>query len=183
MRMKKTALVSTMLIGLGGAAFAQQAGDQAQEPILEPDPTETLQQTQDAPPEVMEDGDALAPEHGLVGDMSSERSPSVATASEPYGETVLGSMTVEELIGMNVVDVEGESVGSVADLLLTADDAVDRAIIDVGGFLGFGSKPVAIGLDRLTIAEGDGEVVVDVTREELEAMPEWQRDEDGWFTG
>jgi sporulation protein YlmC with PRC-barrel domain len=198
MQTKKIALVSTILIGLGGAAaLAQQTGAESQDPILDQDRTETLQQTQDAPPEVMEDGVALTPEQGVAGegtyheppaqdtagDMRGERWPSVASAPEPYTETVLGGMTVEELIGMDVVDDRGESVGSVSDLLLTADNAIDRAIIDVGGFLGLGAKPVAIELDRLTIAEGDGEVMVDVTREELEAMSEWQQDEDGWFSG
>jgi sporulation protein YlmC with PRC-barrel domain len=181
MQTKTIARVASMLVVLGSAtaltqqAGAQQAGDEAPEPILEPDPAEVLEQTQEAPPAIMEDRDVRA--------IEGERWPSVGTAAAPHIEIVLGSMTVDELIGMDVVDAEGESVGSVVDLLLTADDAVDRAIIDVGGFLGFGSKLVALGLDRLTIAEGVGEVVVDVTREELEAMPEWQQDEDGWFSG
>jgi hypothetical protein len=81
-----------------------------------------------------------------------------------------------------VVDASGESVGSVTDLLFGADDQVDHAIIDVGGFLGFGAKSVAIPLDELTVAEGDEEVMLNTTREQLDAMPEWSRGEDGWMS-
>jgi sporulation protein YlmC with PRC-barrel domain len=211
MQTRKLALLSTMLIGLGGgAAFAQQTPDPAQDP-LQQDQTDTLQHapdqadgvtdgvTDDAIPEggiaeegtdgigtdpsFTEDGaDDLETDPGFAEGTSPSMTPSVTTGTEPYTQTVLGGMSADELIGMNVVDVTGESVGSISDLLIGANDTVDRAIIDVGGFLGFGAKPVALELDRLTVAEGDGEVVVDVTREELDAMPDWQRNDGGWFT-
>lgn len=189
MQTKKLALLSTMLIGLGGAAaLAQQT---TTDPALPADQTETLEQTPDttgdtlgdAPAEggIAEDIDPMAPEQDTAQEPGTV-SPSVGTAAEPYTGTVLGDITADELIGMNVVDAAGENVGSISDLLINADNQVDRAIIDVGGFLGFGAKPVALEVDRMTVAEGDGEVVVDVTRDELEAMPEWQQDDTGWFT-
>lgn len=164
MNTRKLALLSTVLIGLGGVAAAQQATDPAQEPLQEGQ-AETLQQQPG--------------QETLPGEM---RSRSVTTYGEPYGEMVFGSLQADEVIGMNVVDAHGDSVGSVSDLLIAEDNQVDRAIIDVGGFLGFGAKPVAVDIDRLTIAEAEGEVILDVTREELDAMPEWQAADDGWFT-
>ena len=202
MQTRKLALLSTMLIGLGGGAIAQQATDPAQDPLLEQEQGQTMQHSPEASPEATGDAataeemDALTPEEGVAGegtyhedpardvadDLQPDRSRSVTTAAEPYTETVLGGMTADELIGMDVVAAEGEGVGSVADLLIGPDNTVDRAIIDVGGFLGFGGKTVAIDIDRLTVAEGDGEVVVDLTSDELDAMPEWQADDEGWFT-
>lgn len=183
MNTRKLALLSTMLIGLGGAAaLAQQATDPAQQPPLPGDQTETMQQSDQPLPGA--EGDATN-DLGATGGIAEELqtpSRSVTTSTEPYTETVLGGMQADEVIGMNVVDANGDNVGSVSDLLITAENRVDRAIIDVGGFLGFGAKPVAIDIDRLTVAEGDGEVVLDVTREELDAMPEWRAGEDGWFT-
>lgn len=196
------------LAGLGSAALAQDATtDPAQQPLPPTDQTEGVQQTPDAsgtpgadalgeaPPEggivpegeapgtglADEGADAPATEPGLAADPSTP-TPSVGTAGDAFGGTLPDGMPADTLIGLNVVDAAGESVGSVSDLLIGADNAVDRAIIDVGGFLGFGAKSVALEIDRLTVAEGDGEVVVDVTRDELEAMPEWQRDDSGWFT-
>ena len=83
---------------------------------------------------------------------------------------------------MNVVEANGDSLGSVSNNLIDADNQVDRAIIDVRGFLGFGAKRVAIDVGELTVAEGDGEIVRDMTREQLATMPEWQSSEGGWFT-
>ena len=142
---------------------------------------------------VAEDADPMAPDTGVAGDdgispdtgmAADDGLPrrSVADSAEPYTGDVLAGITADEMIGMDVVDATGESVGSVTDLLLGDNDQVDHAIIDVGGFLGFGAKSVAIPLDELNIAEGDGEVVLDTTREQLDAMPEWSRSDEGWMS-
>ena len=191
MQTRKLALLSTMLIGLGGAALAQQANDPAAEQVLPSDQIEAMQQEPAAEAAASdagttggmasEAGDDTAPDQGIAG-ATGEPRRSVTTSAEPYSDTVLGGLSADEVIGMTVVDASGEAVGEVNDLLIANDNTVDRAIIDVGGFLGFGVKPVAIEMDRLTVAEGDGEVVLDATREELDAMPAWQSSEDGWFT-
>jgi sporulation protein YlmC with PRC-barrel domain len=199
MQTRKLALLSTMLIGLGGAALAQQAADPSADQVLPNDQTEAMQQQPAAEAGATnaattsgsdagttggmagEASDETAPDQGMAG-ATDEPRRSVTTSAEPYNETVLGGLSADEVIGMTVVDASGEDVGEVNDLLIAADNTVDRAIIDVGGFLGFGAKPVAIEIDRLTVAEGDGEVVLDATREELDAMPAWQPSEDGWFT-
>jgi sporulation protein YlmC with PRC-barrel domain len=204
MQTRKLALLSTMLIGLGGAALAQQATDPSADQVLPNDQTEAMQQEpaaeagasdagttgglagearDDMAPGqgIAEEMDDTAPDQGIAG-ATGEPRRSVTTSAEPYNETVLGGLSAEDVIGMTVVDASGEDVGEVNDLLITNDNTVDQAIIDVGGFLGFGAKPVAIEMDRLTVAEGDGEVVLDATREELDAMPAWQPSEDGWFT-
>ena len=230
MQTRKIALLSTMLIGLGGAATAQQATDTGQaqqpgqtqgqttqqqqatdpgqEPLLEQDQDPTTQQqttqqqtapgaaddaetaeemdarTQQQEGLAQEGTDPQATDQELVEDQQQQqqRTPSVTRAPEGYTGTVMGGMTAEDLIGMNVVSAEGNNVGSISDLLIGADNNVDRAIIDVGGFLGFGARSVAVELDRLMIAEGDDEVVINATREQLDAMPEWQADDEGWFT-
>jgi sporulation protein YlmC with PRC-barrel domain len=111
------------------------------------------------------------------------RTPSVGTAEQPYEGTIFGNLTVDAVLDMPVVDANGEDVGTLADLLIDQDGAIDRAIVEVGGFLGFGAKSVALDIDRLTVAEGDGEIVVDVTAQELETMPAWERDDSGWYSG
>ena len=50
-----------------------------------------------------------------------------------------------------------------------------QVVIDVGGFLGIGSKPVAIStnqLDFMRDEEGEVHAVTDWTKEELKSMPE-----------
>lgn len=160
----KSVGLSAMLfgsIGLGGAVVAQQVPDTVA-------------------PEAVTPG-AMTPGEGIPEKIEIP-SRSVTTSQEPYGETMLGGRQADAIIGMSVVDANGVSVGEVSDLLIGTDNEIDRAIVDVGGFLGLGTKPVAIAIDELTIAEGDGEIVLDHTREALESMPEWQSNEEGWFT-
>lgn len=57
-----------------------------------------------------------------------------------------------------------------------ADAPTASLIVDVGGFLGIGERPVAVSTDRIWVSiDGDGEVsevIVACSEAELEAMPE-----------
>ena len=117
---------------------------------------------------------------GMAADEGMPRR-SVGMAGEPYAGEVLAGVTADELIGMNVVDAAGENVGSVNDLLFGNENQVDHAILDVGGFLGFGAKSVAIPIEELQVAPDQDRVVVNLTRDQLDAMPEWQRGDEGWL--
>ena len=110
------------------------------------------------------------------------RTISVGTSDQPHQGEVLGGMSAEDVIGMTVVGRDNEAVGEVTDLLIAQDGTVDRAVVDVGGFLGFGSKSVAIDIAGLSIAEGSGEIVSDLDAETLDDMPEWQQDDEGWYS-
>jgi len=73
---------------------------------------------------------------------------------------------VYRLVGSKVVGPDGQHVGKVDDLLLV--------IVSVGGFLGMGSKSVALPASRVDISQayGDQRVVkIDATKEELVAAP------------
>ncbi|RBP07413.1 PRC-barrel domain protein [Roseiarcus fermentans] len=48
------------------------------------------------------------------------------------------------LIGVEVDGLDGRPVGRVEDLLMTHDGVIETVVIGVGGFLGFGTKPVAV---------------------------------------
>ena len=50
-------------------------------------------------------------------------------------------------------------------------------MIGVGGFLGIGEKDVAVGFDRVSWSDRDGQriIVVSATKEDLQAAPEFQR--------
>lgn len=61
--------------------------------------------------------------------------------------------SVNDLKGKDVCGIEGESIGSVSDVLVT-HGGVSAVVVDVGGFLGIGSKSVAV--DMATIQAGPG---------------------------
>ncbi len=89
---------------------------------------------------------------------------------------------VSELIGATVYDRSGDeaqSIGEINDLIVEEDSNVSAAIIGVGGFLGIGQKDVAVSFDALemtTDEEGDRYVILQTTKETLEAAPTFDRD-------
>ena len=58
------------------------------------------------------------------------------------------------------------------DVIITRDDRVIYAIVSVGGFLGVGSKLVAVKYDTLhPTADNKGMVLPGATKESLKAQP------------
>jgi len=101
-------------------------------------------------------------------------------AREGYGEVSMvdaRSMTTEDLEGARVYGVNEEDLGEISKLLLE-DGKLIRAVIDIGGFLGIGEKPVAIGFDQLQIlknaASGEIRVYMDSTKEALDNQPKYE---------
>jgi sporulation protein YlmC with PRC-barrel domain len=84
--------------------------------------------------------------------------------------------TADRLIGADVYDAAGDRVGSVNDLVINGED-IEGLVVDVGGFLGLGAHTVNLPIDRAEIGwkrtDDDVRVQVDLTRAELEAMPEY----------
>lgn len=87
-----------------------------------------------------------------------------------------------ELIGATVYDRTGDeaqSIGEINDLIVEKDARVSAAIIGVGGFLGMGEKDVAVSFDALemtTDVDGNRYVILQTTKEQLEAAPDFGRD-------
>jgi len=92
-----------------------------------------------------------------------------------YTQTMTEQLTAEMLTGARVYGIGDEDVGEISSLLLTDEGQVERAIIDVGGFIGIGEKPVAVTMEELTVMQSDDEVrvYIDATQEALEALPEY----------
>ena len=55
-----------------------------------------------------------------------------------------GTVRAPKLVGVAVYDSSNKDVGKIADLLLGHDGSVKAVVISVGGFLGIGSKDVAL---------------------------------------
>lgn len=94
---------------------------------------------------------------------------------EGYSAVPPDALTAEMLTGANVRDVNDTSIAEVSDLVLTEDGRVTHVVLDVGGFLGIGSKSVALPIESLTIAKGEDDRVsvwANATKAELEAMPD-----------
>lgn len=85
-------------------------------------------------------------------------------------------LSVDNLMGSDVYGANDENVGNVNDVLLTEDGDVDAMVVDVGGFLGIGSRQVALGVDNLEFMIDAGSnwyVFTPFTSDELESQPEY----------
>ncbi|OAN97422.1 PRC-barrel domain-containing protein [Sulfitobacter geojensis] len=87
-------------------------------------------------------------------------------------------LTAEKIQGSYVYGENDETVGEIGSLLMNDDGKVSQAVINVGGFLGLGEKPVAVSFEKIQILKGvDGDdyrFYIDSTQEKLEALPEYE---------
>ena len=83
-------------------------------------------------------------------------------------------LTADELRGIGVYGINDEQIGTIGDIITNPDLSFDAVVVDVGGFLGLGAKPVAVGFDNLTFSAdtfGNRYLFLNASREELEAQP------------
>lgn len=78
-----------------------------------------------------------------------------------------------KIIGAAVVNEKDDNVGTIDDLLINRSDNVPYAVLSVGGFLGVGTKYVALPYQSLKITENKV-VLTGGTKEALKAMPEFK---------
>jgi hypothetical protein len=85
------------------------------------------------------------------------------------------TLTAEELQDAEVYGVDDQQIASVDTVQLGQDGQIQYFVMDVGGFLGIGSRNVAIGFDEATIVRDEGgehRIFVEATQEQLESLPE-----------
>lgn len=90
----------------------------------------------------------------------------------------LAELELSQLQGLTVYSADDQNVGEISELILGADGTLERFIVDVGGFLGLGAKPVELSAAELSIMQvQDGDELrayTQQTEESLEAMPEYE---------
>jgi hypothetical protein len=86
------------------------------------------------------------------------------------------SITTEEVLGARVYGSNDEWIGDLSEFNLADDGSIEGVIIDVGGFLGIGEKPVQMSLDQVTLRRYAGDEIrayVNATEADFDAMQEW----------
>lgn len=82
----------------------------------------------------------------------------------------------DDLIGSTLYGANEENIGNVGDILLSEEGTFDAVIVDVGGFLGIGTREVALGLDEVQFMrdqQNNWYIYTQYTQEQLEAAPEY----------
>ena len=80
------------------------------------------------------------------------------------------------ILGKNVYGPKGEDLGRVVDLLSDPEGRVRVAIIDFGGFLGVGTRRIAVDWPLLHFnpADKDKPLTLTVPRDKLQSAPEYK---------
>ncbi len=85
--------------------------------------------------------------------------------------------SLEDLIGRDVYDANGNKLGEVADVILDSSTReATVAIVDHGGFLGLGTKQAPIDINMMH-AQGDRIVIDGMTKEQIQAMQDFDYDD------
>ena len=90
-----------------------------------------------------------------------------------------GDMAASALIGTKVRNANKESIGKIDDIYVDKDAKVTVVVISVGGFLGVGSKDVAVKWSDLMFGQEDTSVVLTtaLTKDALTALPDYTKTE------
>lgn len=132
--------------------------------------------------EVAEANEEMA-EEPAEGEETTEMASTESAESMEAGNRVAfadAKLEATEIIGMRVYGANEEDLGEISEILLSKDGQAEGVIIDVGGFLGIGEKPVAVAFDAIELARSEDEmwsgVYTNFTEEELEAQPAYDED-------
>jgi PRC-barrel domain len=91
--------------------------------------------------------------------------------------TILNKHEVEGILGRDVRSTADENMGRIVDVLVDNTSQVRAAIIDFGGFLGVGSRKIAVDWNALHFPQPGKpgqHVTLELTRDQVKAAPEYQ---------
>lgn len=90
----------------------------------------------------------------------------------------LEALAPDEVTGLTVYGPNDEQIGEIERLIVDDRGAAEGVVLEVGGFLGLGEKPVAIEMNEIRIMRGENgsdlRAYIDATREELETQPRFR---------
>jgi hypothetical protein len=89
----------------------------------------------------------------------------------------IAALDTDLLDGVPAYDANNDHIGEIDAIVPGDEGGIKKVVVDVGGFLGIGEKPVALPLEEVWITRTDDgglQVWTKMTRTDLEAMGEWR---------
>src|SRR5215831_6090962 len=166
-------LVFPAVVAIALIAAAGVHGDGLAERAARPAQPRQLAQTPERSP----------PPTGQVGPENPTAPPAAAPSPNPPAgtpATVLDDQEVSTILGKSVRSSADEDMGRIVDIIVSRDGQVHAAIIDFGGFLGIGTRKIAVDWRALNFAPAGkppGSITLDLTRNQVRLAPEYKRGE------
>jgi len=140
--LKKLALISAVSAFAMGTALAQSPN-----PSTSTDKPSMSQQDKSSTTTTQSTGGSSMQSSGMKGEFVAAQKPDQFLASKFKGTDVLGS--------------DNQKIGDVSDILFDKNGKIDAYVVSVGGFLGIGSKDVALAPSAFQVVPPDPNSVTD----------------------
>ncbi|MGX1100591.1 PRC-barrel domain-containing protein [Amorphus sp. MBR-141] len=94
-----------------------------------------------------------------------------------------GTYMASELTGEPVQNGDGEDLANIDDFVIDEGGQISHVVVSFGGFLGLGDKQVMLPWDQIQLSTDpddpdDHVAMLSMTKEEIEALPEFKTQED-----
>ncbi len=119
----------------------------------------------------------------LLGSAAAQ-APSDTPTNQATGDAALNGASLDyfprdhlfRILGKEVLSAKGEDMGRIVDVLFDEKGEPHAAVIDFGGFLGMGTRKIAISWSalRFDLGEKKNVIALDLGREQLKAAPEYK---------
>ncbi len=121
----------------------------------------------------------VAPNNNVAMNNTAAANQNAAATDANSGAAVDATkISANDLMNTTVYDADNQNVGNVGDVIVTKDGKIDAVVVDIGGFLGIGEKPVAIAFGDLNIRKdqnGNLTAYTTFTKQQLDSAPKYDK--------
>lgn len=118
---------------------------------------------------------------GNQGSQSSAESPtphgtSSARTATSRQQATIADMRASRLMGKDVRNAQGKEIGEITDMVVDlSSNRIHYVILSHGGLMGLGDKEVAVPVNQLRSGSRDGQLVLNLTEQQLKDAPALER--------
>jgi len=114
---------------------------------------------------------------GTNGFAQEKKEPIAAGMASETGEGQrINAFMVEKIIGSKVVNLKGETIGKIENLVVDIDTGrIVYAVLESGGFLGIGDKLVPVPWASLAALPSEGIFFLNQSKEQMEKAPAFDK--------
>jgi hypothetical protein len=118
-------------------------------------------------------------------DATTTATPPAETNTATQGtQAASGEMGINQLVGVDIHNPQNQKVGEIKDLLISSDNKIDTAIVNVGGLMGVAGRNVAVAWNQIQLTHDQDKIkaTINMTEDQLKALPEYTSDNGVWHT-
>jgi len=113
----------------------------------------------------------LIPAAGVFAQKKNDPVKAGIAAGVPESEHI-NAFRVDKIIDSRVINLDGKPIGTINDLVIDIDSGrIAYAVLEFGGFMGFGDKLFAVPWQSLTSVPAEGIFIIDQSKAKLAKAP------------